>query len=122
MFRRTWLLVTGAAVVIAGASGVAYGASSSTSPHPTVAPVAASEPRDTAFARSMFSGRGLALLATRLGVSDAKARQIAGQILKLTAAKGGIEPASPEFAAIAKDTGTTPRQLGAALDAVKKAG
>jgi hypothetical protein len=70
----------------------------------------------------MFSENGLALLATRLGVSDAKARQIGGRILRLGAARGGIEPASPEFAAIAKDAGTTPQQLGAALDAAKKAG
>jgi hypothetical protein len=58
-------------------------------------------------------------LATRLGVSTSAAGRAFKQIYALSS-KNGVDPASPAFAAIARDLGVSPAQLAAAWDAVRQ--
>jgi hypothetical protein len=60
----------------------------------------------------------VAALAARLGVSHSAAQHAFSQ---LDALNGGVDPASPAFAAIARDLGVSPGQLAAALPAAKQA-
>jgi hypothetical protein len=62
----------------------------------------------------------VAALATQLGVSHGAAQHAFNQLDALNAT-GGMDPASPAFAAIARDLGVSPAQLAAALPAVKQA-
>ena len=57
-------------------------------------------------------------LATQLGVSHAAAQHVLGQLEEL--GRGGIDPASPAFAAIAHQLGVSPDRLVAALRAAKQ--
>jgi hypothetical protein len=59
-----------------------------------------------------------AALASRLGVSTSAAQQAVTQLDAL--GEDGVDPASPAFAAIARDLGVSPVRLAAALDAVKQ--
>jgi hypothetical protein len=59
-----------------------------------------------------------AALASRLGVSTSAAQRALNQLGAL--GRGGVDPASPAFAAIARDLGVRPAQLAAALDAAKQ--
>ncbi len=56
-------------------------------------------------------------LATRLGVSTSAAGRAFKQLAALSS-KGSVDPASPAFAAIARDLGVSPARLAAAWDAV----
>jgi len=58
-------------------------------------------------------------LANQLGVSQGAAQQALNQLEALS--RGGVDPASPAFAAIARDLGVSAAQLAAALDAAKQA-
>ena len=60
----------------------------------------------------------VATLATQLGVSHSAAQRAFSQLDALSGT-GGVDPASPAFAAIAHDLGVSPAQLAAAWDAVK---
>jgi hypothetical protein len=62
----------------------------------------------------------VAALATRLGVSHSAAQRAFNQLDALSG-QGGVDPASPAFAAIAHDLGVSPAQLAAALVAAKQA-
>jgi hypothetical protein len=62
----------------------------------------------------------VAALASRLGVSRTAAQRAFSQIDALSA-RNGVDPASPAFAAIARELGVTPTRLAAALDAAKQA-
>jgi hypothetical protein len=57
-------------------------------------------------------------LASQLGVSTSAAQRALNQLEALD--RGGIDPASPAFAAIARDLGVTPARLAAALSAAKQ--
>jgi len=57
-------------------------------------------------------------LAAQLGVSNAAAQRAFNQLDAL--GRGGIDPASPAFAAIARELGVSPVRLAAALQAVKQ--
>jgi hypothetical protein len=57
-------------------------------------------------------------LATQLGVSQGAAQRAFNHLDAL--GRGGIDPASPPFAAIAHDLGVSPDRLAAALAAVKQ--
>jgi hypothetical protein len=70
--------------------------------------------------RSPTSPEAVAVLATRLGVSEAEARSALLQISELGRAHG-IDPASPAFAAIARHLGVSPTSLASALPLVKQA-
>jgi hypothetical protein len=60
------------------------------------------------------------VLAARLGVSITSAQHALKEIGGLANQDGGVDPASPAFAAIARELGVTPAQLATALDAVKQ--
>ncbi|MEV8032051.1 hypothetical protein [Streptomyces sp. NPDC086182] len=60
-------------------------------------------------------------VAARLGVSPASARQAVKELFALADRHGGVDPRSPEFAAIAKRLGVTPAQFEKALSATKQA-
>ena len=57
-------------------------------------------------------------LASQLGVSVSAAQRAISQLEALD--RSGIDPASPAFAAIARDLGVTPARLAAALSAAKQ--
>jgi hypothetical protein len=59
-----------------------------------------------------------AALASQLGVSTSAAQRAVNQLQALD--RGGIDPASPAFAAIARDLGVSAARLAAALDAAKR--
>ena len=59
-----------------------------------------------------------AALASHLGVSTSAAQRALDQLQAL--GRGGVDPSSPAFAAIARDLGVSPAQLAAALDAAKQ--
>jgi hypothetical protein len=60
----------------------------------------------------------VSVLAAQLGVSRSAAQRALSQIQVL--GRGGIDPASPAFAAIARELGVSTARLAAALDAVKQ--
>jgi len=60
----------------------------------------------------------VAALASQLGVSNSAAQSALNQIIEL--GRGGIDSASPAFAAIAHDLGVSPAQLTAALRTAKQ--
>jgi hypothetical protein len=62
----------------------------------------------------------VAALATQLGVSHSAAQHALNQLDALNG-PGGIDPANPAFAAVARDLGVSPAQLAAALPAAKQA-
>ena len=62
----------------------------------------------------------VAALSTQLGVSH-RAAQHAFNQLDAISGQGGVDPASPAFAAIAHDLGVSPARLAAALVAAKQA-
>jgi len=59
-----------------------------------------------------------AALASQLGVSTSAAQRAVNQLDAV--GEGGVDPASPVFATIARDLGVSPARLAAALDAVKQ--
>jgi hypothetical protein len=59
-----------------------------------------------------------AALASQLGVSTSAAQRAVNQLDAL--GEGGVDPASPAFAAIARDLGVSPARLAAALKAAKQ--
>ena len=59
-------------------------------------------------------------LATQLGVSHSAAQHALNRLDALSG-RGGVDPASPAFAAIARDLGVSATRLAAALDAAKQA-
>jgi len=62
--------------------------------------------------------RLVAALATQLGISDSAAQHLLNQLAEL--GRGGVDPGSPAFAALAHGLGVTPAQLATALDTAKK--
>lgn len=58
-------------------------------------------------------------LASRLGVSTSAAGHALKQVAVLSSRNGGVDPASPAFAAIALELGVSPARLAAAWDAVR---
>ena len=57
-------------------------------------------------------------LASQLGVSTSAAQRAVNQLDAL--GEGGVDPASPAFAAIARDLGVSPARLAAGLKSVKQ--
>lgn len=68
---------------------------------------------------SLTGSAAVAVLASRLGISRSAAHRAMHRISALSG-RGGMDPASPAFAAIAHDLGVSPVKLAAALDAVKQ--
>jgi hypothetical protein len=91
------------------------------------APPGTSSKPSIAHQKSAPHGRSLtslpaaaAALASRLGVSLTAAQHAMNQIGVLSAREGGIEPDSPQLAAIAHQLGVDPAQLNSALRSVKE--
>jgi hypothetical protein len=57
-------------------------------------------------------------LATQLGISHSAAQRVLNQLAEL--GRGGIDPGSPAFAALAHQLGVSPDRLVAALQAAKQ--
>ena len=128
--------VTAATVIAVPAAALASDPSTSSGkPAPSAAatgPAAASKSgvasgsavaSKSAARRSAASGSAtmsvmVAALATRLGVGHSAAERALTQLAALGG--GGIDPASPAFAAIAHDLGVSPAQLSGALRAAKQ--
>ncbi len=126
-----------AGVVAAATAAVPVGAlaSGSGSPSPKPSPAASKSARaafkSAAASKSAAAGSGtrvdrsltgpaaVAALASRLSVSDGAARHALQQIGALSR-QGGVDPADPAFAAIARGLRVSPAQLAAALDGVKQ--
>jgi hypothetical protein len=68
---------------------------------------------------SLTSSASTGVLASRLGVSTSAAHRALGRVGALSG-NHGVDPASPAFAAIARDLGVSPAKLIAALGAVKQ--
>ena len=111
MRAKIWAVTAGAAIVVAGISGVAAASGPSPKPRPAATQVP-----------DFFDARVTGLLAARLGVSDAVARTVADQLRTLAGPKGSLSPADPAFIAIARGAGVTPQQLAGALAEAKKGG
>jgi len=135
--------VAAAALIAVPAAAFASGSTSSGKPGPSVtasnsaqpgkSPAAGPSPLPDSSAAAMKNAarqsRALesgtmpsmvAALATQLGVSHSAAQRAMNQINGLSG-RNGVDPASPAFAAIARELGVTPARLAAALDAAKQA-
>jgi len=100
------------------AAGLASGSGSpSGKPAPLQASAASAKKSE---AQSQTVPAVVRAFATRLGVSTSAAGPALKQIAALSSKNGGVDPASPAFAAIAHDLGVSPAQLAAAWDAVKQ--
>jgi len=76
--------------------------------------------RQSGALRSVTAPAMVAALATQLGVSHSAAQRAFNQLDALSGT-GGVDPASPAFAAIAHDLGVSAARLAAALGAAKQA-
>jgi len=100
------------------AAGLASG-SGSPSGKPAAPPASAASAKKSE-AHSQTVPAVVRAFATRLGVSTGAAGPALKQIAALSSQNGGVDPASPAFAAIARDLGVSPARLAAAWDAVKQ--
>ena len=76
--------------------------------------------RQSGALRSVTEPVMVAALASQLGVSHSAAQRAFNHLDALSGT-GGVDPASPAFAAIAHDLGVSPAQLAAGLGAAKQA-
>ncbi|HEY2044893.1 MAG TPA: hypothetical protein VGH11_19615 [Jatrophihabitans sp.] len=68
----------------------------------------------------LSSPDAVALLAGRLHITSSAAHAALVQLGRLSQAKGGVDPGSAAFTAVASGLGTSPQELAAALDGVKQ--
>jgi hypothetical protein len=94
-------------------------AGKSPAPNPSAAAMKAAA-RQSGAGEQQAAQALVAALASQLGVSHSAAQRAFSQIDALSAGNG-VDPASPAFAAIARELGVTPTRLAAALDAAKQA-
>jgi hypothetical protein len=76
--------------------------------------------RQSGALRGVTAPAMVAALATQLGVSHSAAQRAFARLDALSGT-GGVDPASPAFAAIAHDLGVSAARLAAALDVAKQA-
>jgi hypothetical protein len=114
--------VATAAAVAVPTAALAAGSGSPSSPSAKPAASAAAAASQKAAARQAQGQTGqpqiAAALATRLGISTSAAQHVIAQLGAL--GRGGVDPASAAFAAIARDLGVSPARLAAALTAAKQ--
>ena len=114
------------AAALASVSGTSSGkpapSAAATKPAAASGSAAASKSaaRQSGALRSVTMPAMVAALATQLGVSHSAAQRVFNQLDALSGT-GGVDAASPAFAAIAHDLGVSPAQLAAALGAAKQA-
>ena len=117
-------VATAAAVAIPTAALAAGSGSPPTKPTApaSAAPAPAAAASQKAAARQAQGQTGqpsiAAALATRLGISASAAQHVIAQLGAL--GRGGVDPASAAFAAIARDLGVSPARLASALVAAKQ--
>lgn len=119
---RRRLALAGVATAAAVAVPTAALAAGSGSPPTKPAASAAAAASQKAAARQAQGQTGqpsiAAALATRLGISTSAAQHVIAQLGAL--GRGGVDPASAAFAAIARDLGVSPARLAGALAAAKQ--
>jgi hypothetical protein len=110
-------VITATAIAVPAAALASGSGSPSGKPAPAKASAASAKKSE---AQSQTVPAVVRTFATRLGVSTSAAGPALKQIAVLDLKNGGVDPASPAFAAIAHDLGVSPAQLAAAWDAVKQ--
>jgi len=108
-----------AATAIAGPAAALASGSGSPSGKPASPPVSAASAKRSE-AQSQRVPAVVRAFAERLGVSTSAAGPALKQIAALSSKNGGVDPASPAFAAVARGLGVSPARLAAAWDAVKQ--
>jgi hypothetical protein len=95
-------------------------APASAAPAPAPAPAAAASQKAAARQAQGQTGQPsiAAALATRLGISPSAAQHVIAQLGAL--GRGGVDPNSAAFAAIARDAGVSPARLASALTEAKQ--
>jgi hypothetical protein len=117
-------VATAAAVAIPTAALAAGSGSPPTKPTApaSAAPAPAAAASQKAAARQAQGQTGqpsiAAALATRLGISPSAAQHVIAQLGAL--GRGGVDPNSAGFAAIARDAGVSPARLASALTEAKQ--
>jgi hypothetical protein len=117
-------VATAAAVAIPTAALAAGSGSPPTKPTApaSAAPAPAAAASQKAAARQAQGQTGQpsisAALATRLGISPSAAQHVIAQLGAL--GRGGVDPNSAAFAAIARDAGVSPARLASALTEAKQ--
>jgi len=117
-------VATAAAVAIPTAALAAGSGSPPTKPTApaSAAPAPAAAASQKAAARQAQGQTGqpsiAAALATRLGISPSAAQHVIAQLGAL--GRGGVDPNSAAFAAIARDAGVSPARLASALTEAKQ--
>ena len=100
-------------------AAVSKSAASKSAPASGSAVAAKSAARQSGALQSVTMPAEVAALAAQLGVSHSAAQRAFNQLDALSG-QGGVDPASPAFAAIAHDLGVSPAQLSGALRAAKQ--
>ena len=123
-------VVAATAIAVPTAALASGSGTSSGKPAPSATatkPAAASNPaasksaaRQSGALDSVTRPAMVAALASQLGVSHSAAQRAFNQLDALSG-PGGVDPASPAFAAIAHDLGVSPARLAAALVVAKQA-
>jgi hypothetical protein len=108
------------AAALASASGTSSGKPAPSAAASKSAAAIKSAARESGALRSVTLPAMVTALATQLGVSHSAAQRAFNQLDALSG-PGGVDPASPAFAAIAHDLGVSPDRLAAALAAAKQA-
>ena len=101
------------AAALASASGTSSGKPAPSAAASKSAAAIKSAARESGALRSVTLPAMVTALATQLGVSHSAAQRAFNQLDALSG-PGGVDPASPAFAAIAYDLGVSPDRLAAA--------
>ena len=107
------------AAALASASGTPSGKPAPSAAASKSAAAIKSAARQSGALRSETLPAMVTALATQLGISHSAAQRVFNQLDALSG-PGGVDPASPGFAAIAHDLGVSPAKLVAGLGAVKQ--
>jgi hypothetical protein len=120
--RRRLVLAGVATAAAVAVPTVALAAGSGSPPTKPTAPASAAPASQKAAARQAQGQTGqpsiAAALATRLGISPSAAQHVIAQLGAL--GRGGVDPNSAGFAAIARDAGVSPARLASALTEAKQ--
>jgi hypothetical protein len=111
-------VIAATAIAVPAAALASVSGTSTGKPTPSAA-ASKSAARQSGALRSETAPTMVAALATQLGVSHSAAQRVFTQLDALSGT-GGVDPASPAFAAIAHHLGVSAARLTAALDAAKQ--
>lgn len=108
------------AAALASASGTSSGKPVPSAAATGSAAASKSAARQSGALRNVAMPAMVTALATQLGISSSAAQRVFSQLDALSG-PGGVDPASPGFAAIAHGLGVSPARLAAALRVAKQA-